>query len=143
MLSSVPFGGARALVERGALSGRAHFRGGTLVKTNQPSPTRNSFESHLRELPHPLSKLMALGSRRVQRDAGAPAARCALGREGQPVHRWSSNDGGESDTGGISTFVRRIGRVQAQASGRDRGEYVEISMKEGIILDRRWRLQFL
>lgn len=53
---------------------------------------------------------------------GASPAGSAPGRKGQLVHRGSSDDGGESDTRGIPAVLRRLGGVEAQAGGRNRGE---------------------
>lgn len=76
--------------------------------------------------PFHLSKPNALtlheGRRRVRGHPRAPSVGGAVGRQGQLVHRGSSNDSGESDTGGVPAIVRRLGGVQAQAGGGDRGE---------------------
>lgn len=75
--------------------------------------------------------LASVGRRRVQGHSRAPSVGRAVGREGQLVHRGSSNDGGKSDTGGVPAVVRRHRGVQAQAGGRDRG---------GLSVDLDWRV---
>lgn len=71
----------------------------------------------------------------MQRNAGAPFVGGALGGEGQPLHKGSSNHGGESDTGRVQTVLRCHGRLQAKTSGGNCGEQQAAASLEKQLVD--------